>query len=293
MRVEELLKQLQIEVRAEGDKHCRPGWVQMRCPFCSDGRTGSFHLGYNTYDGRLNCYRCGGHNLADALSKLSNNTFGAIKHALEGVDTTRREIVVRPTGTLTIPDGVGPLKRLHRDYLRGRGFDPHEISDQWGIGGIGQSTDLSWRLFIPIHYKGVVVSWTTRAIGKSPTLRYIAAEPEHESMNHRKLLYGEDHCEHSIIVHEGPVDVWRTGPGSVATFGTAFSKAQVHKIAQYSRRIICFDSGHEAQKQASRLCDMLSIFPGTTYQVELDAKDAGEASDKEIKRLRKMLTGRY
>ena len=46
-----------IPYRTQGHKHCRKGWVQIECPFCT-GNAG-FHLGYCLKDGMYVCWRCG------------------------------------------------------------------------------------------------------------------------------------------------------------------------------------------------------------------------------------------
>ena len=150
------------------------------------------------------------------------------------------------------------------------------------------SVRLPWRLFIPFHIHGEVVSWTTRSIGQNG-LRYVSASSDQEKVNHKSILYGEDFCRHAVIVHEGPFDVWRTGPGAVATCGTGFSRSQLLRLSNYPVRVICFDNEKQAQQRATELCDLLEPFPGETIQVTLDAKDAAEASDKEINQLRRFL----
>jgi hypothetical protein len=110
-------------------------------------------------------------------------------------------------------------------------------------------------------------------------------------MPHRNLLYGEDYCRHTILVHEGPLDVWAVGPGATATCGTEFSPAQIRRIARYPRRGICFDSEPAAQTRARRLAAQLSLFPGETDLIKLDANDPGSAGAKELAELRGYLEG--
>ena len=130
------------------------------------------------------------------------------------------------------------------------------------------------------------MSWTTRAIGES-SYKYISAKSEQEAMNHKSLLYGEDLALNSIVVVEGPLDAWRLGPGAVATLGVNVTAAQILRISQYPFRSICFDSEPSAQRRARKLANQLSIFPGKTSIIQLDAPDPGEACPKEVKRLRK------
>lgn len=134
-----------------------------------------------------------------------------------------------------------------------------------------------------------MVSWTTRTIGNG--VRYLSARPEEEKLNHRHLLYGEDLVPgHAIIVHEGPADVWRTGPGAVATFGTGFQRSQILKLSRYPTRVVCFDNEPAAQEMADKLCDLLVPFPGRTINVRLESgKDAADCDEEEIEQLREYL----
>jgi hypothetical protein len=158
----------------------------------------------------------------------------------------------------------------------------------WSLEGIGIASKLSWRIYIPIVFRNVRVSWTTRAIGTTVPQRYISASAAEEALNHRDLIYGLDYCQHSIVIVEGPTDAWAIGPGAGALFGISFSVAQVRKLTEIPFRFVCFDSETAAQQRANDLCSQLACFPGRTCNIVLDAKDPGSASPKEIRRLRRL-----
>lgn len=279
--IDEILNELGIDFLRTGHHHCRPGWIQLRrCPFCSSD---NYHLGFNVSVGFFSCWRCGGHSAWKVWEALGCKSPREVLRRIALGDTQEREI---PRISLQVPSGVAPMLPAHRRYLRDRGFDPEEVVRIWNVEGIGIAPRLGWRLFIPITYRGDVVSWTTRAIGNS-SQRYISASAEQERINHKHLIYGQDYCHHSIIVVEGPIDAWKVGPGAGALFGTAFTTAQVKKILEHPYRFIVFDSSSDAQQRAEELAEQLSPFPGVTQTVVLDAEDPGSASDREIKRLRK------
>ena len=189
------------------------------------------------------------------------------------------------------------MKKAHRQFLRDRDFNPDRIEKVWGIEGLGMEghyksngkrIPLKWRLYIPIETAGVVSSWTTRTISHDPdTCRYISAPPDHERINHKQLLYGEDYAGQSIIIVEGPTDVWRIGPGAVATFGTRPTAAQIIRMGRYIERYVLFDHGAERYSQA--LVEALSAFPGKTHVIELDADDPGSMTSKELRQVRNLL----
>jgi hypothetical protein len=286
MTIQEILGQLRVEFVEPGDHHhSRPGWVNLDCPFC--GTSGGYHMGFRVSLGYFNCWRCGGHHVVSVLSKL-----GASRAEIEAFLQDRRvspeEYHEKKRTSLKEPGGRGPLRTAHREYLRRRGFDAEEVTRLWQIEGISLSTRLAWRLYIPVVYRDRRVSWTTRAIGEKVKQRYISAGADEEEINHKELCYGLDYCFTSVIIVEGPTDVWRIGPGAVGLFGTSYLPGQVRKLIDIPRRIVCFDPEPRAQQQAEKLCDELSGFPGETMNVVLDSEDPGSATPREIRRLRRL-----
>ena len=289
MKLDNLLTRLGVAFLREGNHHCRRGWVQTDCPYCGMN-SGRFHMGWNLSYNYVNCWKCGGHPLDETLGILTRQPIGKLRQLLEQLDKSVAvsEVEGLRTGTVKIPKGVTDLQPAHKKYLKRRHLCPDELSRLWNVQGFGLHSRLSWRLFIPIQLHGETVSWTTRAI-HDRGVRYMSASAEEEAMNHKRLLYGEDYVKHAVIVHEGPFDVWRTGPGAVALCGTGFTRAQVLRLTKYPIRVVCFDMEYEAQKRAAKLVDMLAAFPGETYHAMLTAKDAAEAGDEEIKELRRFL----
>lgn len=289
MKIEELLDQFNIPRAPEGHHHTRPGWVNVDCPFCGEDSK-SYHLGYCLGGQYFTCWKCGYHPLIKTLMELTRNPYKTVKKWVGVLEHDKMALFDLPDlrGKLVLPSGLGPLRRAHREYLEGRGFQPERLAEMWQLQGIGQAVSLSWRIFIPVIHKGRTVSWTTRAIVDGG-LRYRAAEAHQEILSTRSLLYGYDLVRSVISVHEGPTNVWRVGPGSTATLGLGYSQEQVAIISKHPKRIICFDNEPKAQERALQLCDNLSIFPGETINVCLDANDAASASDKEIKRFRRLL----
>lgn len=294
MRFQDLLREHRIQFWTEG-KYCRPGWIQFHCPFCF-GRSNPDkpYAGYHISGNYVNCWACGPHPVGKVITALTGMSWKETKAVLESLDIPFVEKEVR-TGTLKLPLNRGPLLKPHRQYLRKREFSPKEIEALWRIEGLGfdgqrkdsDYYDLTWRIFIPVIHKGKTVSWTSRSLVDTGS-RYMSASEDEEAISHKTLLYGEDYASTAISIHEGPTDVWRVGPGAVATLGTGFTPAQVLKMARYARRIVCFDSEPAAQQRARKLCSLLEVFPGETLNVQLDAKDAGSATPGEVRKFRKL-----
>lgn len=289
MDIPGLLRSVGIDFRRHGESpHVTAGWLGVVCPWCDTGK-GNFGLGVHLRSGKLHCWRCGGHNLASLL-----HTAGGVPwkqaQSLAGDADRERAPDTAPRGQLVLPSGVTDLGPAHRRYLESRGLDPDEMASVWKLQGIGRHVKLPWRIFIPIHQDGEVVSWTTRAIGEvGHTDRYRGAKRDEEIVPRRDVVFGEGFLRHGVIVHEGPFDVFRTGPGAVCTFGTGFSDAQVRRLARRPVRVICYDAGAAAQARARKLAAQLEIHPGTTCVVELSAKDAAAAPEEDLRELRKMI----
>jgi hypothetical protein len=289
MKFIELLEECDIPPAPSGHHHTTEGWIQFDCPFCGKD-SGRYHMGYNISGGFVNCWKCGTHSIASVLHEYTGFPYRKIVSLVKQLDEVHNPPLVRENlkGFLELPPNVDHLKDAHIRYLSKRGFNYKEIQQLWQIKGISISNKLSWRLFIPIIYGGKVVSWTTRSLGNKGQ-RYISAKPEQELMPHKNILYGMDYVRNAAIIVEGPMDAWAVGPGAVATFGTAYTKPQILELIRIPKRVICYDSSEDAQKQASKLLYELGPFSGDTLNVILDAKDPAEAKASELKRLRKFL----
>ncbi len=284
MTIQEILRDHGIEFASAGEHHhARTDWLAIKdCPFC--GSSG-YHLGFNIRRNYFNCWKCRGHRIADTLLRLGVPEVIAI--AFSGDRELLPREIEKERIKLVEPRGRGPLLQPHKDYLRRRGIAPERLGI-WDLEGIGRDGGkLSWRIYIPITFQGRRRSWTTRAIGENVEPRYISASPEEESINHKHILYGLDHVLHSVIVVEGPADAWNVGAGAVATFGVGFSNHQTLLLSKIPYRLICFDNSLDAQKRARNLASDLSVFPGKTGVVQLDAEDPGSASLHEVNLLRK------
>lgn len=268
----------------EGEHHhSRLGWLQINCPFCGIGGD-SFHMGYNLENSYFNCWKCGPRSVAEVFRRVTGLSWDKCRELARGISKELADY--KPPGTLKIPGGLCELKGEHIKYLQRRKFKSSKLIRLWKLQGTCGHPRIPWSLFIPIYYRNQIVNWTTRSL-KDTGRRYLAASDEESGVLKGNLLYGYDYCRNSVIIHEGHTDVWRTGPGSVATGGTGFTTAQVQLLAKIPVRAVCFDSEPVAQVRAKKLAQQLSLFPGETHLVVLDADDPGSASLKETKLLRK------
>lgn len=248
-------------------------------------------MGCHLEKGYVVCWACGPQNRVETLSILTGLPPAKCYSLLGGLDFEQaRHLPVR--GKLIIPEGLnGGLMRQHREYLRSRNIDPKVAETLWRADGFRgtASGGMAWRIFIPIYLEGRCLSWTTRATSDGVKNRYMSAPTQSECVAAKSLLYGEDYVGNSMLILEGPLDVWRVGPGAVATLGVGVSRAQVSRIAKCPRRVVCMDNTPDGRRKARELCAALEGFPGETLDVQLDAKDPGEASERELEKLRRLI----
>lgn len=284
MKITDILTEYGVQYRLHGaSPHVTKGWCGTICPWCGRG-TDNFGLGFNLSTGAATCWKCGNANPAKALSALTGLPVGKCIELLGGMDRPRW--VERPTGKYVPPHPLEPLGEVHCRYLYRRGFDPDELVRLWSLQATTIHARLGWRIFIPVHLRGEAVSWTTRAIGEKAK-RYVNASPSEEAVPLKRLLFGADYVRHCAVVVEGPFDVFRIGPGAVATLGLQYTGAQAAKLAKVPVRVVAFDNEPTAQVRARQLCAALSSFPGETHHAVLSGKDPCDSPRGEIEELRR------
>lgn len=275
-----------VEYRLPGEHHhATTGRIQFDCPKCSPG-TNSFRAGWHVGRGQANCWACG---RLDPVQVLTDTLGVPLAKAVDLVKAGRTITVDNPVHNrlpFELPRHMtADPPGVHRNYLEGRGFDAAALTAEWGLQYVDCRTHLRWRIFIPIHYNGQIVSWTTRTVQPAVEPRYMSCPGDREIVPHKTLLYGEP-TGRVVLVVEGPFDVWRFGRGAGATFGTAYTPAQVFAIGQFPHRVICYDTDQAGVTAGKRLAAELAVFPGRTTRIELDAADVASAPKKEIKKIR-------
>jgi hypothetical protein len=248
-------------------------------------------LGIKDDFSRAACYKCGGFFVPKLLKELTNAPWSAINELLGDRAYVQQE-TPKSLGRYTPPTNLMPIAEVPAvaDYLRGRGFNLGYLEKYWGIQATGPFSDYPMRAFIPVYFNRRPVSWTARAAcGQEP--RYQTAQAHQKCFDEKHLLFGSNYVRDTAIVTEGCFDAIRVGRGAVATFGLAVTQFQLAEIAKIWKRVIVFDSSPQAQARAKVLAEQLAVFPGETIRIELDAADPGEASEAEVKKLRKFVFG--
>lgn len=293
MDVIKLYQDFNIQYQTEGHKHCRPGWVNIECPFCS-GNPG-LHLGYSLEKDYFRCWRCGFKptlKTIQTITRLSYKETSAVIREYGGRSKTPRapKITVKKK-KFKFPSGTCPMQDRHKRYLQNRGFDPDELESEWGLLGTGpiaplDGIDYKHRIIIPIYWKGEIVSFQGRDITGKSNLKYLACPQEREIINHKEVLYAHKSISLSKIrmLVEGSTDVWNIGRHAAATFGIEYKIKQLSQLPK--KLVILFDADPQAMQQSKKLAAELSFLGHEVYvKTPSRGKDPGSMSKTEIKQL--------
>ncbi len=286
-----------IEMSPPGHKHTRPGWVHIRCPFCS-GNPG-WHGGFNIKEGYYNCWRCGYHWIVKVVVNLLSISYQEAKLIIynKGYSSEQFRFQKSKTSTrinfkkeISLPPMTQyNLTKQHIDYLLSRRFDPIELKTKWNLMSTGNIGAYSHRILAPIYFRGHMVSYQCRAtkIGQNPP--YLACAGHDELIKHKDIIYGFDAAIrlNQCIVVEGITDVWRLGYGAVATFGKSFTKAQLLLIANNFKHIFILPDSDV--KEEETMTEPLAGLGKEVEEIRLDKGDPGDMRQGDADYLMKTL----
>ena len=291
---EQFCKDKNIRRAQSGHKHTRPGWIQVPCPFCT-GNPG-YHLGFNLQGGYFNCWRCGWKSVVNVVMELTNETqYPIVARIIQSYKsrTIGKEEVkeVEHARKLILPKSFASLSTRHERYLLSRSYRSPATGQMWDLKGTGRTGPYAFRIIAPIYFEGQLVSYQGRDItGKSP-LKYKACKKEHEVRDHKHCLYGYDLAVgDSVVVVEGVTDVWRLGPGAVATFGIKYTVQQMKLLLGFKYVFVFFDTADsQARRQGDKLANELATMGRNVETIETDWDDPADMPQKEADKLMKEL----
>jgi len=290
-----------IAYQTEGHKHCRPGWVNVECPFCT-GNPG-LHLGCSLSQAHFYCWRCGWKPAIVALSKILNlreDSIHTIIREYGGIAKVSKTDILPaiPKKPHILPTGTCQLSERHRKYLQRRQFDADRLSAEWGLLATGpiallDGIDYKHRIIIPFFWNGIQSTFQGRDITDKSKLKYLACPSQREVVHHKHILYGDQLKWGSTgICVEGVTDVWRFGPKAFAVLGIEYTLEQVRVIRKmFKKVIVIFDDEPQARKQASKLVNDLNFrgIKATSHEI---VGDPGAMNQNEANYLVKhLLTG--
>jgi len=260
------------------------GWINYKCPYCDDEST---HLGLDLKNNFFNCWRCGWHPVVETAAKLTGKSESEVLSLLKMQKQRPFLYVVeekeedKKPKFLSLPSLTTDLSP-HKKYLRDRGFDPDYLFNKWDLLGTSISSSYAFRIIAPIFFNGQMVSFTARDYTNKSNIRWKTCASEKEVRSLKHCLYGLEKVKgDSIVICEGPSDVWRLGPGAVCTFGTGFSLEQLELLKPFKKRYIYFDEDEAGFKAGAKLAHALNAFKGENYIVAVNGGDPGSLTQKE------------
>ncbi len=263
-----------VETAPDGHPHNRQGWTNIECPFCSG--THGYHLGYNDSAGYLFCWRCGYKTIYNTIDKLTQGDTKLVKILIEKykgfTPSSENETVSITTKQICkLPVGTGKLEVQHKNYLRGRNFNPAQLARDFDLMGTSNMGDFKFRVLLPIYFNNKLVSYQGRDYTNKQSLRYKTCKKEDEVICHKDILFNYDNVKgKDIILVEGVYDVMRLGDNAVSCFGLSYTHEQVKLLSQFRNKYILFDNEEVAQNTARKLANELSAFDGN---VEIITED--------------------
>lgn len=300
-RMFDILKFLEdhaIDHRTEGPEHKHShGWISLKCPYCT-GNPG-YYLGVHIESGMCHCWRCGKKKLRELIQHLipGNASIGEVwqrygKGSARQLPTLTTKIQ-RKRRVLMPPGIVECIPSRAATYLEGRGFDAEKLAELWGLRFTGPHGSYKFRIIAPIYHDGRLVSYQGRDYSGKSELRYKACRQCDEARDHKTCLYGSWLVKggQRAVVVEGVADAWRLGKGAVATFGIAYTQAQVKLLAEYKFLAFLFDGEEQAVAQRDKLAwEVKLLNPSIDIQVvDIEDGDPGELSQDDADNLMKSL----
>ena len=298
MDILQLYQDYSISYQTEGHKHCRDGWANTECPFCT-GNPG-LHLGFNLQGNFYTCWRCGWHSIISTITKLLNIPEREARTIIKQYGLLIPKLTKEPQVKIRVkahrlPSNAEPLQTSHRRYLTNRGFDPDLLERTWNLLGTGpfsklDNIDYKHRIIIPFIWNGQQVSFDSRDITDKSSSKYMACPSDRELISHKEILYGkQSEWRKTGILVEGPTDVWRMGTSSFAVSGIKYTSRQIREMASFFNRItICFDDDPQATIQANKIVAELKFRGVDAFRVDIEG-DPGSMKQEDADYLVKQL----
>lgn len=297
-------EKLFCEHKIEFDTRINKGWINVNCPYCGSKST-SMHLGFNISNDYCNCWKCGSHNIRDALSKLFYLNKDAVDNLIS--EYTDNTSVIYRLNNKRLPKAVkielpnNNFTPREKRYLLSRDFSPRYLNQKYGVVGGGIVGKWKHRIIIPIFVGGKLVSWTARSVLDKEQLdelkipRYKNLSIEKSVINPKDVLFNIDNClSNKIVLTEGAFDVFRLGDSFACVLGSSLTENQVKEIRRrYDKVYIMFDNEKEAQDKAVQYGLQLSTV-GCDVEVvdaycEFGVNDGAELNQTQVNVIRKEL----
>lgn len=293
--IKEILDHLNIPF-SESGKNVSHGWIGVQCPFphCDDIST---HCGLCLTTPIVSCYACGkkGNYLTylaaevRSWAKAKELIKQFIPRELKQYEENEKNenTVIR----VDLPaEAVKKMPEEHRQFLKGRGFNPEILHDLYDFHYCDNNSDWANRIIVPIYQRNRLITFTSISIEDDPGLRYKHFKKEESIIHCKNYLLGIEHVMGNvIIVVEGFFDMTRIGPGCVCTFGTNITAEQKLMLIKFSKVILVFDGDGPGRRAAKKLGYELAPFTEVEIIHLPDEMDPDKLPDEDIEELQQMV----
>ena len=292
-----VLEKLEIAFWTEGE-NCTRGWVNIRCPFCTDDLN---HLGINLRNGAFSCWKC---NESGGLQKLlkKHGKIGQISRAdLESMSSYQPRGDMQLQGEFAhkkcaftkrmIP--IFPIPKFLEGIAATRGTLVSTLARHAAGYTMGLPSDFRYRLVFPNTIERRLVSYVGMDTTGLSSMKYKNSADEESEIPVKSCLYGYDDAPKNsvLVLVEGIMDKIRLGAHALAMFGTGWTMDQVQLLRTKSPRkvYVLFDSDDAGRVAAKKLLSAIWYCPCQKIELE-NYKDPGEMPQAEADQLMAMLT---
>lgn len=279
MNIQEYLDDKNITY-SEG-KNVSQGWIGINCPFCPDGDP-SNHLGIHLQIGIISCWRCGAKGgIRKLITKYGDSpNIISTKYQQSSIYQSPPKKQLSNECKLP-PESTEELLPPHKEYLKGRGFNPFFTFHRYSLRCCYLTGDWKHRLIIPVYMNNNLVTFTSRDITNQAKLKYKTNPNEKSILPIKDCIYNYDYIHKKAIIVEGPTDVWKIGEGSICLFGKTASQKQISLLTKKLNEVyIMFDS--DANSEARTLALQLAAIIPHVETIELEKGDPCDVPEREI-----------
>ena len=276
----------------ESGKNVGKGWVGLSCVYCHDDHN---HLGINLDHKHFSCWKC---NAKGSVLRLIQDMeriglHEAISRVEEFETALPTEIADRTRlsekGIGILPVGCSRVLTVGQEhYLTKRRFNAGNLVREWGLMSGPQTGPWAYRVIIPVHFRGELVTWIGMDTVSKSQVKYKAAPVEESYIPTSELIYGVDHVRDVAVVVEGTTDVWRLGKGAIALLGMNLTHHKINQLLQLKAKkfYVMLDGEELAIKNAHILAKTLSLAGKQVEVLELDEGDPDNLTGEQAQQLR-------
>ena len=225
------------------------------CPMCGKHDGGKPYAAVRKDSTSITCWACKGSDFYGSLKVLTGITD---RDQLNGIykkygnssgfisSSSNKSDEVRPT-TIDIP-GSKVMSKQARAYIEDvREFPAEYLWEKHDLRVTSYQFP-SYKIIIPITYNNRIVSYTSRDWSGSSDTRVQSCAKDLEIVHHKDIFLGIDQVRgKNALVVEGPWDFFRVGNGSLSSFGSEITLAQIMLLSERFDTVFFMPDGKEKQ----------------------------------------------